>query len=672
MTVDLECRMDVAASYALGEPILVTGRLQNAGATPVWVLIWRTFLEGMRTDFAVLERDGIVVPYGGFLGVRGHPSAASYRRLDPGESVSARVDLAKAYPIADPGSYSLQVVLHINDAFSVDEGEPPRRLSQHAPTLVESSRVPVHVTGDTRALPPIAQAPHGTAVSPGVLSGETAAAVPTPQVPVIVGANSTQTQQIVSAHNNAYATILLAQSVITADTPAYETWFGPYSNENVRETVRGVLARSAYWMANKQITYDCTNPGGICGWDDVAKTSWQQTTIYLCGPFFSSFWGSTDPEDQQSTIVHEVSHAGGYTNDIVQGESASAALAQRNPRQAANNGANYAFFSAAINPGPSPNGNGMWQEQSALGDSTTGRPAAAVNSRSGLLMIAYQDSNFHPPTGGNPWLWFKTYNIDPGSWNKSSTIMNPTTNDKCKTSVGPALAAMNGVFYCVYVDWDPSSPLHGFLVYIATADNGATWSTPAAVLAQAVTLASPALATFNNTLYCVYGQFDGSLMMLTGAPTGTSVAWTAPQPVGVPGQPYTTAVEPGLAWIGDTLYCMYARADGVLRYATMPSGGAWSSESILPLNFTNGGGIALLSYYPAEEAVLLCLYPGKDQYLRYTIWDGHTWFPAEFREADNYTSNGPALAAMANTVFAVYKGGGSNQHVQWAIARAGT
>jgi peptidyl-Lys metalloendopeptidase len=99
----------VAPSLRSGEPVEVRFQLTNRTEQPLFVLSWRTPLEGrlLGNDFKV-TREGTEIPYQGPMAKRGNPSAESYQSLAPGASVDAKVELSLAYDMKQPGRYRIE------------------------------------------------------------------------------------------------------------------------------------------------------------------------------------------------------------------------------------------------------------------------------------------------------------------------------------------------------------------------------------------------------------------------------------------------------------------------------------------------------------------------------------------------------------------------------------
>lgn len=102
----------------------------NPTGEPIRFLPWHTPLEGYRNHFMhVLNRAGQETAYRGEMADRRPPQKSDYRTIAPGERVTARFDLFEAYPVQEPGAYSIQFFgASVNDLrnsnvlfFSLDE-----------------------------------------------------------------------------------------------------------------------------------------------------------------------------------------------------------------------------------------------------------------------------------------------------------------------------------------------------------------------------------------------------------------------------------------------------------------------------------------------------------------------------------------------------------------------
>lgn len=95
----LRYRLEVPATLAAGAVLPLTFALENATRQSYWVLTWMTPLEGLRNDLFRIVCDGREIAYEGPMVKRGRPAADDFRKLDPGASLQATIDLAEGYAL---------------------------------------------------------------------------------------------------------------------------------------------------------------------------------------------------------------------------------------------------------------------------------------------------------------------------------------------------------------------------------------------------------------------------------------------------------------------------------------------------------------------------------------------------------------------------------------------
>lgn len=134
------------SEYAPGRSIIVTFRLNNNGPRDAWVLTWYTPLEGIKGKIFDVTCSGGTVGYEGRLMKRGDPSVDDYVHLAAGETASADVNLAEAYPLrsCDPCVVRFSGVL--SDVVW-DPGRLPRAQGEHQSTPVQGNMISFRVGG---------------------------------------------------------------------------------------------------------------------------------------------------------------------------------------------------------------------------------------------------------------------------------------------------------------------------------------------------------------------------------------------------------------------------------------------------------------------------------------------------------------------------------------------
>ncbi|TDY16726.1 hypothetical protein B0G81_7821 [Paraburkholderia sp. BL6665CI2N2] len=170
----------------------------------------------------------------------------------------------------------------------------------------------------------------------------------------------------------------------------------------------------------------------------------------------------------------------------------------------------------------------------------------------------------------------------------------------------------------------------------------------------------PAIAMFNNQLWCVYRLVSGSkLAYRFSSPQDVDGQWTGGQVI--PDQ--TTVEGPALAVFKDRLYCVYVGTggDNSLYYTYWSNvNSSWSDAKKFPKHYSTRG-TALAVY----DNKLWCVHTGngRDGSLRYTTssdgenWSDDTKFPGQT------TASAPSLFVKGDDLFCVHRGGGDDEVV---------
>ena len=140
----LECEIRAEPRLKAGQPVMVHFRLLQRSARAVYVLSWRTPLEGLRGDDFHVTREGIEIPYRGPMVKRGNPGAKSYLTLAPGTPLEAEVDLGLAYDLGKPGKYRIEFRGKIWD-LATQQADVPRPLERHRPAPLQCAAIDVEV-----------------------------------------------------------------------------------------------------------------------------------------------------------------------------------------------------------------------------------------------------------------------------------------------------------------------------------------------------------------------------------------------------------------------------------------------------------------------------------------------------------------------------------------------
>ncbi|MGW1957581.1 hemopexin repeat-containing protein [Streptomyces sp. NPDC001920] len=339
--------LDSAQRYSIGEPVLVTFRMENVSDRDVWILAWNTPLETATEvlDYFRVRFDGLLVPYDGRYVKRGEPDAASYRLIRAGETVTEIVDLTTAYPIDSPGTYNVTLETQVLDAVvrGHDEAEVSARLrEEHQGFELDQVQTTFEVVEGGEPRTTVAEKVRGElgGIQP---PGGPAVARVAALAPVLVGGTSDRQEMVRAAHENAgvYAHTAMQQLKSTPGSvnELSAGWFG--THDPIRyTTVQQHFTDISGAIAGQSITYDLTGAGCQPGW--YAYTYKNTRKVWLCASFWSATAVGTDC--QFGTVAHELSHAVSLTDDLAYGESGARNLASTQPAQAIQNADNHEYF----------------------------------------------------------------------------------------------------------------------------------------------------------------------------------------------------------------------------------------------------------------------------------------------------------------------------------------
>jgi len=145
-TESLETSLDVyASSHRAADPLIVEFTLTNHGSESVQVLPRNTPLEEeFNAPIFKVKRNGQVIEYIGRMVKRPAPTADDYITIEPGEVVSAMLDLADGYAIYDAGSYLITY-----DVDPASQGDPNAK----APGVGTVSAATTLVLSEDRPIP---------------------------------------------------------------------------------------------------------------------------------------------------------------------------------------------------------------------------------------------------------------------------------------------------------------------------------------------------------------------------------------------------------------------------------------------------------------------------------------------------------------------------------------
>ena len=315
------------ASYKAAQPMTIVFKLKNETADTMYVLKWKTPLEGFNSDMFVVMRGEDKLTYIGRVVKRGAPKPGDYVKISPHGMVETSVDLSEAYAVFEKGDYSVTYSSYIYDMGKAKPVELAAK-EQFAPKVIQSA-----------------------AATFNVAEARPYKAIPTPSATAEGGTSfqgCSQTQQAVidsallEARNlvtGAMITLAIVPEASRDTCHRYTTWFGTYA-EARWEKVKSNYDVIYDALTNKNMAFCCT-----CQSDYYAYVyPTQPYKIYLCNAFWNAPLTGTD--SKAGTIIHETSHfnvvAG--TGDYAYGHANCKNLANTNPANAIRNADSHEYF----------------------------------------------------------------------------------------------------------------------------------------------------------------------------------------------------------------------------------------------------------------------------------------------------------------------------------------
>ena len=309
------------------------------------MLQWGTPLDGMTSDCLAVTCDKKKLEYDGVYMKRGTPGPEQFSFIRAGETLSTTFDVSEAYDLTKAGKYTINVDSFIEYAVGNVKGMNDLSKSEIQKKIVHlsSPAVSFQIIGESSTRVTLGQKARflerenqftENGVSKASLRGR--AFRNSLRDPIIVGASSVHRRSTETAHRAAFNNIESAKREIPNNGRRVITWFGRGSAtaaNNVFQTMSSILKRD-------RITYDLykTNCRG-----EYAHTYKGSRKIYLC-KLYEDAATQTGFDNKMGIIIHELSHALAYTDDIVYGQSGCKQLARTRPRDAVRNADNFEYF----------------------------------------------------------------------------------------------------------------------------------------------------------------------------------------------------------------------------------------------------------------------------------------------------------------------------------------
>jgi len=327
---------EVELAYSSEATISVS--ITNTWEKPVTVCVWGTPLEAssdiFKADlFTGVHSSGKSPLYIGILAKKA-PTISDFVTLQPGQTLSASLDLFKGYWFPSEGEYKISLDTTARIYFG--ELDAQKSLSE---ALAEFQLEQMTSNSVSLQIDTVLPAPVWPEPSNATVGG------PNPNSNCNSG---TQVSQINTSGNNAVSASLqgynyVAGTCTTAKT-YYVTWFG--ACDSTRYTKVRTDLNNIY--NGLRATYPVNCAGSSCTANTYAYVfpSDSTHTVYVCGYFWRVSSNNCVMDSQPGTLIHEMSHFNNVasTGDVTYGQNNCKNLASTNPNQAVRNADNFCFF----------------------------------------------------------------------------------------------------------------------------------------------------------------------------------------------------------------------------------------------------------------------------------------------------------------------------------------
>jgi peptidyl-Lys metalloendopeptidase len=332
----------------LGEGTNLFFELTNNTKKPIHILKWNTPLEGLKSDCLHVLKNGKTIAYDGRLVKRGQPKPKDFILLEPGKSISAKVDIGEVYDMAKARKVKVNFkpdrLVYLHETPTQDFlMSTPTPVTKGKTIKVITKPAIFNLTGNSKGMKTAGEKARSLEKKKKSSKKKAKSSVRQELMPEAlpcktIGGSASRKSIAKKAHGNGYSLTVAVLSGMS-NNPDYKTWFGSYSKARFRK-VKSDYKKIQTEFENKVFTYNMT--GGDCEDGDYAYTYKGTTTIWLCSAFWSA--PATGSDSQAGTMVHEHSHASAFTDDIAYGAVGCRKLAKTNPGQATHNADSHEYY----------------------------------------------------------------------------------------------------------------------------------------------------------------------------------------------------------------------------------------------------------------------------------------------------------------------------------------
>ena len=326
--------------YEVGKDVTCKVVITNSDVRDYYLLKRNTPLDELGSHSFKITQDGNPVPYDGLLYQRTPPTSKEFILVPAKSSISTLINLSLTYSLKTSAYYNIMLKTmityyehNISDTRSQFIDSNAQRFgvfgNQSVKKLTEAEVLRNNEYSIKTLNPRMIYQPEGY------------------MTPLIAGTPwPGEALTTLNVYRAVYQILTVSIRVVDTDESTYTKFFG-LRNTGYVNTVRGVYSDIKQAMEKKTFTFYFN--GEVCATNSeiIAYTYRKSTTVYLCADYRSA----PDVKGRNTklgTLIHEMSHAVAYTEDIVYGRRTCMAYAQYEPEDAIRNADNYNYFCESL------------------------------------------------------------------------------------------------------------------------------------------------------------------------------------------------------------------------------------------------------------------------------------------------------------------------------------
>ena len=321
--------LDMACHKALSSAAC-SFEFTNVADEDYYLLKRNTPLEGLNSPFVSVSLDGMPLQYEGRYVYRTPPSKDEFVLLKPGQAISATVQINDIFTFPSDGLYNIRYSKPLK-VMSKEELESYFDIAETTEVEVSES-VSIYLQDTHHLSRPAKEEPRQYDTIVHVESCSSAS---------YIGGTSKERSDTTEAHKKLCSGFDTVKGKVKNDA-SYITWFGAYTTTRANK-VKDVYQKCRSGIGGNTVTYNIKPSDCEPYW--YAYTYHGSKTVYLCHIYFEDPIACRNSgTSKEGTLVHEWTHAFGYTDDYVYGEFGVKDLAKSDPDYAVDNAETYEFY----------------------------------------------------------------------------------------------------------------------------------------------------------------------------------------------------------------------------------------------------------------------------------------------------------------------------------------